>query len=380
MQITNINLYGRPQRFITDWYDLSCVLSIPVNHLSYALLHRKDMQRRIEIRSDSRVVYESVGCLRNIQSRIGAMLAPFVDELPDQEVILAYRTGISATKKLSEYVGAKKLIAFDVKKYFDNVRMPHIVRTLMMLGFSEAGAKLIGRYCIVEREENIHSLQQGSPASSVISNLVGYYYIDEPILKWLRTEFPNLDYKYVRYCDNVELFLYGEEPEGFSEKYSVITAKILEESNFRGHDWHFIEHDDPRRCIEFLGVVLNKRARIDNEAYDDLRATLFNVCLHGASKEVNRYFRRMGMRYSGGTENRVTRMLSCLGGHASYVASVSEKDGLCLRKLIALAKELPKTEPIQYSEDYKNAVLKYKDKRQSVKGFVNTALEALGAI
>jgi hypothetical protein len=64
---------------------------------------------------------------------------------------------------------------------------------LQNYGFDYKGAKLVAGYCVVKRkikkkdgtETYINTLQQGSPCSPIISNLVLNLILDEPIKAWI---------------------------------------------------------------------------------------------------------------------------------------------------------------------------------------------------
>ena len=89
---------------------------------------------------------------------------------------MAYRKGVSATKYIRESIPhARLLVTFDIKKYYDNVTLKHIEECLTKCGFQVLGARLVGRYCVV-RKGNRSTLQQGSPVSPAISNIVGHFH------------------------------------------------------------------------------------------------------------------------------------------------------------------------------------------------------------
>lgn len=368
-------LYGA----INDWEALGSVLHMPTNIMSWTLRQRDSMQHRIRL--GDRVVYKSDPYLQAVQQRIAMLIAPLMDNLQDNDVVLSYRSGVSTQSELSKYANSKMCISFDIRKYYDHVRLPHIEEALHAVGFSREGARLIGRYCIVKRG-NIHSLQQGCTASPAISNLVGYFNFDRPILAWLRYQYPNLNYKYVRYCDNVALFLFEPEPEGFREAYKTAVNNRCVRRGFRTHDWASISHTHPKRNIKFLGVVLNAMPRIERAKFDDLRATLYNMSAFGISNESERFCGEYAP--VGAYVLEPKKILQILRGHAAYVASINKRHGLWCRKILDAmmitnygSLNANVEEYRSFAERYacdkrvSDAIMKYRDDSESIDEYLN---------
>lgn len=377
-----IHVSGSIREAISSWDTLGAALNVKPNLLAWALHNRDNMQHRIRL--GERTVYKSEPLLNLIQTRIGLLVEPLLDELPGNECVYSYRRGKSPVKMIKELAGAKLLISTDIKGFYDHVFIWHIEGALVDCGFSPQGARLIARYCVVKRG-SMQTLQQGCPASPALSNLVGYKYMDVPIKAWLKENLNGVDHEYVRYCDNVELFIYGEVPEGFAEKYKAAVKEIMAKSKFRTHDWATISDKHPKMNQRFLGVVLNKEARVEKSIIDDLRATLFNICLHGFTQEdATRFLDSLGKLPEGfGSQSHIWeydngitvdtlryQTLAILKGKAAYVSSVNKKHGQWLGKLLSVANELAdneawRTSVSQYNERWKNILLKYKNKEQN---------------
>ena len=277
---------AQARSLIGDWYTLAAALDVLPHILAWTLRERRKMQRPIRLKK--RVVYQSAPALLYVQNRLTTLIAPLVDELPDEDAILAYRQGRSYMSALKQQAGAKLLIHTDVRHYYDHVRLGHIEAALTELGFSPAGARLVGRYCVVNTRQG-QTLQQGSPVSPALSNLVGARCFDRPIRAWLRQCYPDLPATYLRYCDNLALFVHGEAPEGFSQAYKSAVKTLLAERGFTTHNWATISNNHPKRNQQFLGIVLNGQARLERSRTDNLRAMLYNCCLHGFVPEGRRY-------------------------------------------------------------------------------------------
>ena len=382
---------------VSDWYTLGAVIGVTPQLLAWTLKARDSMQHRIDLKG--RTVYASEKPLKHVQIHIEAMLSGLLDSVQDNEVVLAYRQGVNPAVRLREYAGSERLISFDIRHYYDSVKLrQHIAPTLEDYGFTPAGARLVGRYCVVRRDTvklqgdegtvqrgGIQSLQQGCPASPVISNLVGYKFIDRPILDWLRGKWPNLKYKYVRYCDNAELFLQEETDKEFYNAYKEFVCKELRKNGFRTHDWASIGQHDRHRNIQFLGVVLNKVTRVEREKIDALRATLFNMAtrqsLHDFYEECLRFHREYGTVES---EDGMTvvRCLRALSGYVAYLTPINQKHAMWLRKLLALVKWL--NEYSHYNneapQNWAQLVMSYKDNKEGVDSYLKRMQDARNAV
>lgn len=376
---------------LSNWDTLGAALNVKPNLMAWALHARDSMQHRIRL--GDRTVYKSDKLLNLIQTRLALLTEPLLDELPGNGCVYSYRRGKSPVKEIKKLAGAKMLIATDVKGFYDHVFIKHIEGALVDCGFTPQGGRLIARYCVVKRG-NLQTLQQGCPASPALSNLVGYKYMDVPIQAWLRENLPGVKYKYVRYCDNVELFIYGDAPEGFAEKYKAAVKEIMKAAGFRTHDWATISDKHPKLNQRFLGVVLNHQARVEKGIIDSLRATLFNLCMRGFSnEEVFRFMDSMGKAGTGMREydglilfendeawpEIREHALSILSGKVAYVSSVNKRHGLWLKKLLALAKKLERNPELRirfsaYNQERKNRILKYKDDSQELTDFIDMVL------
>lgn len=348
---------------ITDWHTLGAVLHTPTHVLSWVLHERKTMQHRISL--NGRTVYKSDPPLRAVQAKLSMVFEPLLDELPENDCVLSYRRGLTPVDVLKKFTGSKMMISFDIRKYYDNITLKHIEESLSQCGFTHTGAKLVGRYCLVERDGR-HTLQQGCPASPALSNLVGYFFIDRPIKEWLVREYPDLDYRYIRYCDNVTLFLPGNEPEGFREKYKEAVRTMLRPKGFKTHDWNSISNTHPKRNQKFLGVVLNKEARVERCKIDELRAILFNMCYLGLRSQSMRYMtckgvlRQTNENFTDDELKAFTRsMRSIMRGHIAYVSQVNKKHGLWLTKLYS-ASSIIQDNDFRDLEGFRRALCLYK--------------------
>ena len=357
-------------KHISNWYDLASVLGLKTYILSYALRERDKLQTRIRL--GDRIVYKSGRALKVIQSRLTTLIEPLFDALPGNECALAYRQGVSATKVVGNVRHARMLITFDIKKYYDNVTLKHIEECLGMCGFQTLGARLVGRYCVVKKG-NRSTLQQGSPVSPAISNIVGHFYFDTPIQQWLKSEYPGLDVTYIRYCDNIALFVHDDVPEGFTDRFKSFVKESLREGGFRTHKWNCIADSNPVKNQKFLGIVLNAQARVELSIVDRLRAILFNWCLFGGEQTAERFMSEEGiqLREFSIEGMKVTKLRQVMRGHINYVKGVNEKHALWLEKLLGATEIIDKSNARASDIPELFACLKkYKDMSESYDDYV----------
>lgn len=376
----------RPNLFtlLDRWEVLGNTLHVNTNYMAYARKFRSRMQKEIHI--GKRTVYSSGTPLCYIQQRIGALLGEAFSRVPNNEVALAYRKDVSACAKLSEYAGSYCLIKTDIRHYYDNISYSMLEKTLVnLLGFTERGARLIASYCTVWNGQ-FSSLQQGSAASPVLANLVGNYYLDNKILHWLKTTYPQVDCTYIRYSDNLALFVKNEPPAGFVQAYQAYVNHVTGEAELSTHSWSVITNNNPRRHQEFLGVVLNSVANIERHKRDSLRATMFNVCTRNSLSEIKRFFKKTGQYVIGARELDAKgwylkfRMTS--RGYASYASNINEKFGLRMKKLskafeLICEKRYMLEQPVEITPTLFQAIKQYRQGSVTLEDYASNIASAI---
>lgn len=330
---------------ITDWNSLGAVIGVKPNVMAYALKSRDTMQHRITL--GSRTVYRSDPILRFVQSRLITLFDPLFTQQPDTECAIAYRRGITAINVMRSVPHAKMIISFDIKHYYDNIDIWHLTSGLIACGMDFAGAKLAARYCLVKNSKGKYSLQQGSPASPVLSNIVGYVFFDNPIRNWLKKNYPKLSVTYLRYCDNVALFVHGnaegEIPEDFREKYKSFVKEELSRVCFKTHKWAAVSDDNPVLHQKFLGMVINAEARAELDTVNRLRAMLFNWCRFGLDSVTETFMEKYSLQPPRNVHCEAliaAKFSKHLRGHINYIKRLNKKQGLMLEKLFTAAEYL----------------------------------------
>ena len=362
---------------IYDWYTLGAAIGVKTNVMSYVLKSRDSMQKRIKL--GERTVYKSEPLLRHVQSRLITLVEPLFDALPETESVLAYRKGITATEVVRKVPHAKTFISFDIRHYYDSVTLDHIAACLCKLGMGEAGAKLVARYCIVKNKKK-STLQQGSPVSPVLSNIVGHFYFDKPIKEWLRNNYPTLQVTYLRYCDNIALFVHDDMPEGFSDALKAYVKETLKADGFLTHKWATVADNHPVMHQKFLGMVINAEARAELDTVDRLRAILFNWCRTGLWNETKKFmsaYMEKDSHHFKKEQLLMQKFKQHLRGHVQYIKRLSRKQGMMLEKLYHAAEFLDThLSMVRTSAAVFAAVKSYRNHEESVQKYLNR-LQAL---
>ena len=367
---------------VENWQELGIQLDVPCNLMAYVLQHRDEYQVRHVLNKGhgkKRVVFESKRSLLEIQNKLALTLTGRFEEFVwgEECAAIAYRPGMQPQKEIAKYAGHDWLVSCDLKHYFDYITFDNIKDCLVQMGFEPKAAQLITRYLVVKRN-GIETLQQGSPASSVVSNIVGYFLIDLP-MKELLGKFGG-DVKYLRYCDNLAWFINGDLTEEKRAELKQGVIEILDKSHFYAHDWQFISQNNPKKAQYFIGVILNHEARIMREQVDALRAALFNMVHAGPFKsyEGSKYYE---------SNQCYQRIYAVFQGKVNYVNSVNQKQGLWLRKLLALAKGCypgfkrltsnpyvsytPKPVTHEITDENRKLVCRYKDGSQTLEQYLD---------
>ena len=369
---------------VSDWYQLGEVIGVKTNVMAYALKNRDAMQSRIKL--GDRVVYKSAPILRFTQNRLRTLLDYlFENKIADKDAIIAYRKGVTATEVVRNVDHAKMFVSFDIRHYYDSVTLGHIQKCLMELGLSSLGAKLVGRYCVVRKDRNKDraTLQQGSPASPVLSNIVGHFVFDGPIEAWLKEKYPSLRCTYLRYCDNIALFVHDDPPDGFTEAFKAFTKETLKGNGFKTHKWACIADNHPVIHQKFLGMVINNEARAELSIVNKLRAVLFNCCLNGFNEEAHKFLELEGVVKTRGfvaDELVEDKFIRFLRGHINYIKRINEKQGLVLSKLFKAARVISNAGMVDGDEKSRviDAVKQYR-KPESIERYISRINGCYGA-
>lgn len=356
--------------FIDDWYDLAAVIGVQPRTLSYILRNKRQHEPGSPEsvyklwRDGDRVGYYSTKSLKFVQQRMMPLLSS-IYSLFAHDHIWSYMQGVRVSEKLAELVKRKYIIKFDIKKYYDNITFAHIKETLMHYGFTERGAKLVTRYLTVKRPVGrpLTTLQQGSPISPMVSNIVGNYLFDAPLLAWLEDQkaaYPRLDARYHRFSDNFLISLDGEIPMEFIHSLQAKVTEVIRKAGFEYHKWQAVPNNHPKSNQKFLGLVLNHTLRIDKHLLDCWQATLFNACVKGLSPAAvvywqdNPAWQLEDFSYAFGSEAdkwKIEKFLNTMGGKIAYIKNINAGHYKALHKLLNAARLLHHVQDLAYVVD-----------------------------
>lgn len=378
---------------ITDWYSLGAAIGVKTGVMSWVLKSRDSMQTKIRL--GERTVFKSAPALRFVQTRLCSLFDTLFDNLPDNAAAIAYRKGITATDIVKNTRHAKALVSFDIRHYYDNITLKILRECLVDAGMDKSGAMLAGRYCVVRKGTRRDgapgrlTLQQGSPASPVLSNIVGYFLMDKPIQNWIKEQYPDVQATFLRYCDNIALFVHNDAPEGFFAAYKEWVKKHMASKGFKTHKWATVSDSHPVLHQKFLGMVLNSEARAELDLVDRLRATLFNWCRFGLTSAAKNFFSSRGIEPHYASKQLLNdKFVQHMRGHVQYVKRLNAKQGLVLEKLYKAAQMLDANTaglPYVLGQQAFEAVKHYRDNDESLdtylarieSGFANKGVEAL---
>lgn len=340
-------------KFISDYQTLGMSAGIKPQTLSYLLQHKEGGKRVIDEQvykvpvKKGRMTYGSRPALRYVQSRLGFMLLRLQRTI-NTDHLWSYKPGFNVYNHIQDVSNSKYFVECDIKKYFDHINTTKIADTLHYLGMGKRGSMLTARYLTVLRQsargKPIRTLQQGSPASPYMSNLVGYYYLDIPILQWvdeMHKKYPRAKITYRRYCDNLVMALDGEIPMDLPKEAKQMMIDTILGAKFGYHGLRVTPNNHPKKHQKFLGVVLNDKIRIEKEKYEELRAILFNACRKGLDVAAKDYFEKNPIMYKPEYEdprqlNKVyhQKFKMVMGGKIANITSINKNDGLALKKLL----------------------------------------------
>lgn len=340
---------------IRDISDLATAVNIDADKLLKCSLHKEKYQVRLCL-NDGRIVYKSLTPLYAVQQYIGNILTKIYSNI-DCKHLLAYINGtsyINTIKNLNNTYDI--LVSLDIKKYFDSITKQHISYVLEdMLGYNKTTALLFAKLLTVEGVHPIHHykgnfLQQGSPASPVVSNLVGYFFYDIAI----QLELTGLVYKlakkdpekevkvdYYRYCDNLYIGIQNSTDIMNLKDFVSKVKEILQKAGFSAHKDRIVSRSNPHISQQILGITINNTPKINDRQFNNKKAALVNMLSGGLTNIENSLWGLYNNSDSGAVMNntplhkvgKAEKALQILQGEVNYYMSVNEKQGNVLKIL-----------------------------------------------
>lgn len=189
--------------------------------------------------------------------------------------------------EITEYISDTKhydIIYMDVVDYFGSITFSDWSQTILILN-SIFGERLLPLedikniwLCAVQEERAYQGLAQGNPLSPLISNLVGWCFIDKPLKRsLLDTGIQGLQCRYWRYSDNI--FLVAKRDLAYSRErlleyiYAEITNHIHPCYKFK------VKVGFSNQTNIALGIRIGTRAQLKDKKW--LRSVFHRYALRG---------------------------------------------------------------------------------------------------
>jgi RNA-directed DNA polymerase len=258
--------------------------------------------------------------LKAIQKRI---LRGILNHIPAHGAAHGFIRGRSVRTYVEPHVGQAMVLRLDLRDFFPSVRTGRIVAIFRTAGYPEPVAVRLAKLCSNRASDDIWDtfphygpvwdrwrheqlyrqphLPQGAPTSPSLANLACFRL--DCRLSGLARRF---DARYTRYAD--DLLFSG--PRSFatrSDSLLTYATAIAMEEGFEVHlrKTRRMPHWQRQQAT---GIVINQRPNVARDAYDRLKATLYNSARHGPQGE---------------NREGVTDFRAHLEGRISYFASVN---------------------------------------------------------
>lgn len=326
---------------VKNWYDLSALLTVPTHWISWLKMDDNKAERQQKVvlnqKDKKRITYKSTGALRVIQDALTDEFTNMFKQ-KDTEGVISYVPGVNAAEYVKEHlVGHDVVIKFDIIGYYDHVKYDHIADCMREeYDMPAEGAHLIAFLTTVKTNRG-NSLQQGSPCSPMLSNLIGQKYIDKPVKDWLGKNLnDDVSYCYIRYSDNIAIGLTGNVPADFKDKFKAYVKTL----KYKSHKWSYTTQKNPYAHQQFLGIVVNKEARTKKQYRDRVICTLFNFCVKEDVQSEKARYQFYNPRIQTVTNDFNTydstwdQILAQIKGRVAYMKSADEKMYNRARKLL----------------------------------------------
>ena len=305
--------------WFADVHELNRGVRAPrLEHYRYAWLKKPSGGRRLLEAPKER--------LKTIQRRI---LADFLSHAPVHDAAHGFRARRSIRTFTAPHVGRAAILKLDLASFFPSIPASRIAGLFRWLGYPddvawrlaclcthvtarrlllECDGATIGRY-------RARHLPQGAPTSPALANLCAYR-LDRR-LAGLATR---AGADYARYADDL-LFSGDEDFARSAERFARRAADICREEGFAvAAGKTRLRRQGARQAA--AGLVLNAKQNTPREAFDELKAILFNCARRGLAAE---------------NRNGEPDFAAHLAGRVSFIASVNPARGEKLRRLLNAA-------------------------------------------
>lgn len=355
-EITLEELQNQPT-MIRDLVDLASTIGVDYSQLLNCYRHKQDYQVKLIV-GDNRTVYKSKQPLSKVQQYIADSLVTIYKQL-DSTHLLAYINGCNYITKIKERKGTYDvLVSLDIRKYFDSISKEHISVLLTdILGFNKAVSSIFAKLVTVDSKHPIFNyygsfLQQGSTASPVLSNLIGYFFYDLDIKELLgktallldKKDDANVEIEYFRYCDNLYIGIRNSIDIPKIKELVDNIKNIMKKAGFIVHKDRIITRTNPHIAQQILGITINNTPKIGDTQFNNKKASLVNIIAGGLTNIENNLVQLYDNSESNLVEGsnplyktgKVLVAKQILKGEATYYNNINKEQGHIINTLVDL--------------------------------------------
>lgn len=237
---------------------------------------------------------------RRMRTAQRTILREILHHLPLHPAVHGFVPGRSAASGAREHTGSALVIALDLSTFFARVPARRIYGILRQAGYPEAVAHSLTGICshavppftlrrmppggspedrfALRQALSVSHLPQGSPTSPTLSNLA-VRRLDSRLAGWAHAS----GARYTRYADDLA-FSGGSALKRRSSSFVAGVERIVEEEGHRiNRAKTRVSGRGARQTV--TGLVVNEKAAVPREYFDELKAILHNCALHGAARQ-----------------------------------------------------------------------------------------------
>ncbi len=191
--------------------------------------------------------------------------------------VTGFMPGMSIKDNAKIHVNREWVINLDIKSFFPSTVEELVIWALNQSGMSNFQEKVL--------EENVQmltlngALPQGSPASPIIANYIGVYYIDPIVKEEVSGVLGDVGYSYSRYADDITFSFDSNGEIGreiLRKLVDTIKGKLMNLSNYKiAENKIHVRHRSQRQLV--TGIIVNEGFSITKEDRLKLRAAMHKV-------------------------------------------------------------------------------------------------------
>lgn len=309
----------------SNLHDVANLLGLKPAHLSYNLYKKSDVQKYIKFEipkryGGKRAICAPIADLKHIQVVLAALLMQCLDELNakyNRQAAHGFITDRSILTNSHQHRGRSYVLNVDLQDFFGSINFGRVRGFFIAdkdFALQPAVATVLAQIACFENR-----LPQGSPASPVISNLIGNV-LDTHLIKLARKH----DCVYTRYADDLT---FSTNLPNFPEELALLKdgawttgaalLKIIKQSGFSVNESKVrLQFEDSQQNV--TGLVVNHKANTPASYRSTLRAMAKNLFKTGSFTH-DTYIKDSSGVYSKQTEPGTLDQLQGMFGHVKHV-------------------------------------------------------------